>query len=129
MKSISFFLLVAVSGGALMICQGQTAQSTDYRLVPTATNGGGGLAGSAGYTLRPASMEGTTAGISTSSDYTASAGWIGQLATGCPAFDAWRALKLAGNPLNGPADDPDSDGYSNLMEFAFDTNPLSGTSS
>src|SRR5262245_7309883 len=109
MKTRSFFLLVVVSGGALMICQGKSAQSTDYRLARAPTNAGGGPAGSTGYTLRPASMEGTTAGISTSSDYTVSTGWTGQLVTGCPAFDAWRALKLAGNPLNGPADDPDSD--------------------
>lgn len=110
-------------------CRSQTAQSADYRLASAAAvNGGGGSSASTGYTLHPASVEATAAGISTSSDYTASAGWVTQVAAGCPAFDAWRAAKLPGHPQNAALDDPDSDGVVNLIEFALDTNPLSGAS-
>jgi hypothetical protein len=128
MKNRFPFLIVFAFAGPLMFCQGETAQSTDYRLVAAAADGGGGISSSAEYSLRPASVEGTAAGTGASGDYTAGAGWVGQLtaSTGCPAFDAWRAVKLAGNPLNGPGDDPDRDGIPNLLEFAFDTDPLAG---
>lgn len=39
-------------------------------------------------------------------------------------YAQWRELKLAGEPLDGPTDDADSDGVSNAEEFVFDTNPL-----
>jgi autotransporter-associated beta strand protein len=44
-------------------------------------------------------------------------------------FPAWAASKgLTGAPgfENGKGDDPDGDGFTNLDEFAFDGNPLSG---
>ena len=44
-------------------------------------------------------------------------------------FPAWAASKgLNGTPgfENGKGDDPDGDGFTNLDEFAFDGNPLSG---
>jgi autotransporter-associated beta strand protein len=47
-------------------------------------------------------------------------------------FEDWATAKgLTGAPgfENGPADDPDKDGSTNLAEFAFNGNPLSGTDS
>ena len=35
----------------------------------------------------------------------------------------WQAAELAGEPLDGPADDPDRDGTDNLLEFVFGTPP------
>ncbi|MEI7910134.1 MAG: hypothetical protein WCK77_10895 [Verrucomicrobiota bacterium] len=35
----------------------------------------------------------------------------------------WQASELAGVALNGPSDDPDHDGTSNLLEFVFGTPP------
>jgi hypothetical protein len=43
-------------------------------------------------------------------------------------YPQWRALRLAGESLNGPGDDPDQDGLSNHLEFAFDTLPLNASS-
>jgi hypothetical protein len=40
-------------------------------------------------------------------------------------FAQWQAEHLAGEPLNGPGDDPDQDGSSNLLEFVFGTLPKS----
>ncbi len=42
-------------------------------------------------------------------------------------WDQWQAKELAGEPLNGPQDDPDEDGTPNLLEFVFDTDPLTVT--
>ena len=39
----------------------------------------------------------------------------------------WQAAELAGEPLNGPNDDPDGDGLPNLIEFALGTPPRSAT--
>ncbi|MEN9974139.1 MAG: hypothetical protein RLZZ282_145 [Verrucomicrobiota bacterium] len=36
----------------------------------------------------------------------------------------WQADDLAGVVLNGPQDDPDRDGVSNLLEFVFGTSPM-----
>lgn len=36
----------------------------------------------------------------------------------------WQADELAGEVLNGPDDDPDQDGWSNLLEFVFGTPPM-----
>ncbi len=43
----------------------------------------------------------------------------------CPAtpWPQWQAAELAGEPLNGPQDDPDSDGTVNLLEYVFGTPP------
>lgn len=43
----------------------------------------------------------------------------------CPAtpWPQWQAAKLAGEPLNGPDDDPDDDGTVNLLEYVFGTPP------
>lgn len=38
-------------------------------------------------------------------------------------FTQWQTEHLAGEPLNGPGDDPDKDGVSNLLEFVFGTQP------
>ena len=35
----------------------------------------------------------------------------------------WQIETLSGEPLNGPTQDPDSDGISNLLEFVFGTSP------
>lgn len=35
----------------------------------------------------------------------------------------WQAVELAGEPQNGPNQDPDKDGVSNLLEFVFGTPP------
>lgn len=35
----------------------------------------------------------------------------------------WTQEELSGQPLNGPLDDPDKDGVSNLMEFVFGKSP------
>jgi hypothetical protein len=40
----------------------------------------------------------------------------------------WRAMSLAGEPLNGPGDDPDGDGLTNMLEFVFDTLPKNASS-
>jgi autotransporter-associated beta strand protein len=41
-------------------------------------------------------------------------------------FEEWAALLELPDGKDGPADDADSDGLTNLQEFAFDGNPLSG---
>ena len=38
-------------------------------------------------------------------------------------WEQWRQENLTGEPLNGPLDDPDKDGNSNLLEFVFGTTP------
>ncbi len=38
-------------------------------------------------------------------------------------WQQWRDTELVGEPLNGPNDDPDRDGRSNLLEFVFGTLP------
>ncbi|MCX6876177.1 MAG: hypothetical protein NTW21_20580 [Verrucomicrobia bacterium] len=38
-------------------------------------------------------------------------------------WQQWNALELAGEPRNGPLDDPDRDGTNNLLEFVFGTPP------
>lgn len=40
-------------------------------------------------------------------------------------FAQWQTEHLAGEPLNGPGDDPDKDGSSNLLEFVYGTPPKS----
>jgi hypothetical protein len=40
------------------------------------------------------------------------------------SFDQWRTEHLAGETLDGPADDADRDGTPNLLEFVFGTPPL-----
>ena len=40
------------------------------------------------------------------------------------SYAQWRNDVLASEPLNGPNDDPDHDGFSNLMEFAFGSSPV-----
>lgn len=40
-------------------------------------------------------------------------------------FAQWQTELLTGEPLNGPGDDPDKDGSSNLLEFVFGTPPKS----
>ncbi|HSP42841.1 MAG TPA: hypothetical protein VLO11_08225 [Luteolibacter sp.] len=42
-------------------------------------------------------------------------------------WEQWQAKQLAGEPQNGPQDDPDEDGTPNLLEFVFDTDPLTAT--
>jgi hypothetical protein len=42
-------------------------------------------------------------------------------------WDQWQAKHLAGETLDGPQDDPDKDGTPNLLEFVFDTDPLTAT--
>ena len=39
------------------------------------------------------------------------------------SWQQWRDAELVGEPLNGPNDDPDHDGGSNLLEFVFGTPP------
>lgn len=39
------------------------------------------------------------------------------------SYTQWRDGALVGEPLNGPNDDPDRDGVSNLLEFVFGTPP------
>ena len=39
------------------------------------------------------------------------------------SWQQWRDTELVGEPLNGPNDDPDHDGGSNLVEFVFGTPP------
>jgi len=41
-------------------------------------------------------------------------------------WQQWRNTELAGEPLNGPDDDPDQDGRSNLLEFVFGSPPKQG---
>ena len=43
-------------------------------------------------------------------------------------FAQWRELRLAGESLDGPGDDPDGDGVPNLLEFVFDTDPQDAAS-
>ncbi len=40
-------------------------------------------------------------------------------------FTQWQVEQLTGEPLDGPGDDPDGDGSSNLLEFVFGTPPKS----
>ena len=43
------------------------------------------------------------------------------------AYDTWATAKGLTGANNGKTQDPDDDGLTNLQEFAFDGNPLSGT--
>jgi hypothetical protein len=38
-------------------------------------------------------------------------------------WQTWVAVELAGEPLNGPQDDPERDGVSNLIEYVFGLSP------
>jgi hypothetical protein len=40
------------------------------------------------------------------------------------SYPQWRGVQLAGEPSNGPDDDPDGDGVSNALEFVFGTLPM-----
>ncbi len=40
----------------------------------------------------------------------------------------FQSTTLGGEPLNGPNDDPDGDGVENLLEFAYDIDPLDASS-
>ncbi|MCX6880761.1 MAG: autotransporter-associated beta strand repeat-containing protein [Verrucomicrobia bacterium] len=53
---------------------------------------------------------------------------IALVATGGPvsAYDTWATAKGLTGANNGATQDPDNDGRTNLQEFAFDGNPLSG---
>ncbi|RYD49214.1 MAG: hypothetical protein EOP85_02070 [Verrucomicrobiaceae bacterium] len=39
-------------------------------------------------------------------------------------YQNWRNTVLAGQPLNGPTDDPDKDGVPNILEYLFNTSPV-----
>ncbi|MBC8126253.1 MAG: hypothetical protein H8M99_03775 [Gloeobacteraceae cyanobacterium ES-bin-144] len=39
------------------------------------------------------------------------------------SFEQWQSDYLTGEPLNGPSDDPDKDGISNLLEFVYGSLP------
>jgi len=39
------------------------------------------------------------------------------------SWEQWRTAHLAGQPLDGPSDDPDGDGVPNLLEYAFGSSP------
>ena len=41
-------------------------------------------------------------------------------------YDSWALTALAGEAMNGRADDPNDDGLNNLGSFAFGVNPLTG---
>jgi autotransporter-associated beta strand protein len=50
--------------------------------------------------------------------------WLAYTGTGgSTPYDAWAATFLPGNDVSNPAGDNDNDGLSNLLEFAFGTNP------
>jgi len=43
-------------------------------------------------------------------------------------YEAWRLINFPGNPIGSqPTDDPDADGMTNFLEYAFATNPKSPT--
>lgn len=48
--------------------------------------------------------------------------WLMKASLG-QTFTQWQVDQLTGVSLNGPTDDPDQDGVSNLLEFVFGTNP------
>jgi autotransporter-associated beta strand protein len=53
---------------------------------------------------------------------------IALVSTGTP-FETWAGDKGLDETNDGPGDDPDKDGITNLAEFAFDDEPLSGAAS
>ena len=50
---------------------------------------------------------------------------VGNAAPPATTWEQWQAENLSGEPLDGPDQDPDRDGISNLMEFVFGTAPKS----
>ena len=56
--------------------------------------------------------------------YTLPCPWlVSESSTTTTPWSQWQATEFAGEPLNGPLDDPDHDGTPNLLEFAFGTPP------
>ena len=93
--------------------------------VTRACTGGGGAAAVGTYPIAPsAATGGTFAGINYTIQYIA-----GTLAV-TAAFDAWAAdpaQGLTAGVNNGPLDDPDRDGISNLLEFTLGGAPMVST--
>jgi len=48
---------------------------------------------------------------------------VSDAASPTTTWNQWRAKMLAGEPLDGPNDDPDLDGTPNLLEFVFASDP------
>ena len=49
---------------------------------------------------------------------------VSDVASPATTWAQWQAAELAGEPLNGPQDDPDGDGVVNLLEYVFGTPPV-----
>lgn len=50
---------------------------------------------------------------------------VGNAAPPSTTWTQWQVENLSDEPLNGPSQDPDHDGVSNLLEFVFGTSPTS----
>jgi autotransporter-associated beta strand protein len=74
-----------------------------------------------GISALPTSVTGFTGGVvSLSGDGKSLLLTVG----GASAYDSWASAKGLAGSNNGPSQDPDFDGVSNLLEFALDGNPL-----
>jgi hypothetical protein len=106
--------------------------SANYSLTPAIIDGGGLRAASASYT---AIFSAGPGGAAAAACYTARGGFAGQLrvfrATEPPVLPDRYHQWAAANHLEGdnalPGQDPERDGFTNLQEFAFGTDPNAAT--
>jgi hypothetical protein len=116
--ALYFLLLQAVS---------LAGSSADYTLDPLGLDSGGLSGSSLDYAAAFSAMPG---GSGNSSSYTLDTGFAGQLADeALPTIQQWR-VQWFGSQTNqtGDLEDFDGDGISNLLEFAFGTDPVSNLS-
>ncbi len=119
-------VLTVLAAGSLA----QVRQGGVYQIGSEILDGGGGAASGGNY--RAEQSLGVPGGLSSGGVFAVAAGFIAQGGSGGSgsgplAFAAWQTA-IFGSPAGpgaGATEDPDGDGVSNLLEFAFNLPPLS----